>query len=53
MATKKNRKKPVMGRMPSALFEKLVTGTGIGAHKTRRNELARRTKHKKDLRFAD
>jgi hypothetical protein len=53
MATKKNRKKPVMGRMPSELFQKLVTGTGIGAHKQRRNELLRSAKHKKDLRTSD
>ncbi len=52
MATKKI-KKPVMGRMPGELFEKLTTGTGIGAHRTRRNEPRRKEKHKKDPRYAD
>jgi hypothetical protein len=52
MATKK-RKKPVMGRMPGELFMKLITGTGIGAHRTRRNEPVRERKYRKDLRTVE
>lgn len=52
MATKKI-KKPVMGRMPGELFEKLISGSGVGAHRTRRNQPQRKKKHKKDLRHSD
>jgi hypothetical protein len=51
MATKKHTKKSMIARLPEEIIKKLSSGTGMGAHRTRRNEPRRREKHKKDLRF--